>query len=64
MYTLRGWALQNCYLDSIELMRNTEFLVLELMVIENGVLSISEECGYWRVCNMIEQWVQNYTEDL
>ena len=46
MYTLRGWALQNCYLDSIELMRNTEFLVLELMVIENGVLSISEECGY------------------
>ena len=45
----------SCYLNSMELMRSIEFLVLKLIVIGNRVLSIPEEYKYWRVYDIVEQ---------
>ena len=43
MYALSGQLLWGCYLDFMKLMRNTESLVLKLMVIGNRVLSTLKE---------------------
>ena len=43
----------DCYLDSMELIRNVESLVLGFLVIGNRVLSISEKHRCQRVCDSI-----------